>query len=386
MFLLIISLLFPVFASLFWAIVLIGDRISSNIPRSFLAKFMFLSCLFYTTKFFYHLPLPDIYIYFDFLYLYIGSLIYPIYHIYFRLLTVDEKFSWKVHSKYLIVPIVLVSIYEIVVLFTPGNEFKASLFDNHAFTNSPQIHFLNILRGLLRIYFQIQLIICVTQNYLLLRKYNVKAEQYYSEINDGKYNNAKTLNLFMIITGVYTMATYFLLKRYPEAIYLFPPIFGVIMFIIGYLGFHQKPVNPTFDLETDTHREINNMQPVIEVQNKILVKLLNEFEEKKIYLNSQLNILDVVDAVGTNRTYISTIINQQYNQNFCSFVNKYRIEELHKVYAENPNSTNEMLAEYCGFGSVNSLKRAVLSNTGLSFTEWKNSDLVVQKIELSNNS
>ncbi|MFZ4725412.1 MAG: hypothetical protein ACOYMD_08165, partial [Paludibacter sp.] len=65
------------------------------------------------------------------------------------------------------------------------------------------------------------------------------------------------------------------------------------------------------------------------------------------------------------------IINQQYNQNFCSFVNSYRIAELEKVLCKNPEYTNESLAEFCGFGSVNSLKRSVFAKTGLSMPEWK---------------
>ena len=367
----IIALLFPVFASLFWAFVLSGDRNSSNIPRSFLAKFMFLSFLFYTCKFFSYLPFPDIYIYFDVFYLYIGSLLYPIYHIYFRLLTVDEKFSWKAHSKYLILPIILVSIYEVGVLFTPNIEFKASLFDTHAFPNSPEVNFLNFMRAFLRIYFQIQLIIAVTQNYLLLRKYNVKAEQFYSDINDGKYNNAKKLNHFMIITGAYTLVTYFLMKRYPEAIYVFPPIFAVIMFIIGYMGYHLKPVNPTYDLSLDKQIEYNSRPDLTDVQKNILNKLLEAFGEQKIYLNNQLNILQVVQIVGANRSYISAVINRQYNQNFCSFVNGYRIDELRRVYAVNPEYSNETLAELSGFGSVNSLKRSIYSKTGMSVAKWK---------------
>jgi hypothetical protein len=43
----------------------------------------------------------------------------------------------------------------------------------------------------LRVYFIIQLIVMVVQNYLLLRKYSLKAGQFYSDIQDGKYNNAK---------------------------------------------------------------------------------------------------------------------------------------------------------------------------------------------------
>jgi len=148
----------------------------------------------------------------------------------------------------------------------------------------------------------------------------------------------------------------------------------------GYMGYKQKPVNPTFDLEVDEKPELSEAQPLLNAQKKILVQLLNEFEEKKIYLNSELNILDVVKAIGTNRTYISVIINQQYNQNFCAFVNGYRIEELHRVYSENQNFNNEILAECCGFGSVNSLKRAIYAKTGLTISEWKRQVQLVPKV------
>ena len=96
-----------------------------------------------------------------------------------------------------------------------------------------------------------------------------------------------------------------------------------------------------------------------------------QFDEKKIYLNSQLNILDIVQLVGTNRTYITSIINRQYNQNFCNFVNSYRVDELKKILLDKAQQTNETLAELCGFGSVISMKRAVLSKEGMSFSEWR---------------
>jgi len=92
---------------------------------------------------------------------------------------------------------------------------------------------------------------------------------------------------------------------------------------------------------------------------------------KKKSLNSQLNILEIVNLVGANRTYISAIINLEYNQNFCTFVNTYRIKELKKLIIQNPEYPNEVLAEFCGFGSVNSLKRTISSKTGMSITDWK---------------
>ncbi|MEI8084847.1 MAG: helix-turn-helix domain-containing protein [Paludibacter sp.] len=84
-----------------------------------------------------------------------------------------------------------------------------------------------------------------------------------------------------------------------------------------------------------------------------------------------MNIIDVANAVGTNRTYVSVVINMYYNQNFCSFVNTYRIAELESVLRKNPISSYELLMLSCGFGSVNSMKRSITAKTGLSISEWK---------------
>jgi AraC-like DNA-binding protein len=371
----IIALLTPVFVSLFWAIILQTDRISHSRPRSFLAKLMLLTVVLFTVKFFNFEPLPDIYPYFDVIHMYAGCLIFPFYHIYFRLLTVDEKFSWKAHARYLILPSVLVSIYGVGTFLTPGIEFKTWLFNKQVFPNSPQVHFLNMMYPLLNYYVVFQIIYYLVRNSILLRRYGNRAEQFYSDIEDGKYNNANMLNYMIVVNAVVTIVCYFIFLRYSWMVYIFPTIYAIYVYLIGYMGYKQKAINPTFDLISATQTESSSEQVLPEVYTKLLKKLLTEFEVNKIYLNSELNILDVVQAVGTNRSYISSVINQQYNQNFCSFVNNFRMQELQRVYAENPEYTNESLAEYCGFGSVSSLRRCVYSKTGLSITEWKNQSI-----------
>lgn len=376
----IIALLTPVFVSLFWAIILHTDRKSHSRPRSFLARLMLLMVVLFTVKFFNFEPLPEIYPYFDVIHMYAGCLIFPFYHIYFRLLTVDEKFSWKAHARYLILPTILVSIYGVATFLTPGIEFKTWLFNKQAFPNSPHVHFLNIMYPLLNYYVEFQVIFYVVRNSILLRRYGDRAEQFYSDINDGKYNNANILNYMIVINAVITIICFLIFLRYSWMVYIFPTIYAIYAYLIGYMGYKQKAINPTFDLLSDTQTKPGTEQVLPAVYNKLLQKLLTEFEENKIYLNSQLNILDVVQAVGTNRSYISSVINQQYNQNFCSFVNNFRLQELQRVYQENPEYTNESLAEYCGFGSVSSLRRSVHAKTGLSITEWKNQSISQQQV------
>jgi AraC-like DNA-binding protein len=341
---------------------------------------MLLLVILFTVKFFFYQPLPSIYPYFDIIHLYAGCFVFPVYHIYFRLLTIDKRFSWKLHAQFLIIPFILGSMYAVGVLLTPTFEYRTSLFDNQAFPDSDQVHFLNTMRTIMTYYAQIQVINYLIRNFILIRKYNIRAEQFYSDLKDGKYNNANMLNYLVVINSIINIICYSIFRRSEEMIYIFPTTYAVMTYMIGYMGFKQKAINPTYDLEIESEPLNNQKQPLLKAQEHILRRLLEEFDNKKIYINSQLTILDVVDAVGTNRTYISNIINQQYNQNFCSFVNGYRIEELQRIFTQNPDLNDETLASYCGFNSVIALKRGITSKTGQSIHNWKKQILLVKNV------
>lgn len=381
-----ILLLMPVYVTLFWSIALAGNEKKHSIPRRFLGKFMLFPLIIFISHFVYFAAEKDIYPYFDVPLQYASLLVFPIYYIYFRLLTVDEKFSLKAHIRFLIIPTLITAIYGIGVFFTPMVEFGTWLFDQNAYADSNNIKFLNVMRAIIRITYLIQIVVFVTGNYLLIRKYGAKAEQFYSDLEDGKYNNASLLNRSIIVMGtaafVFTALGRQFLMPQNIMIYIGWSIFSTILFIIGYMGIKQKPVNPTYDL-VNTVNDENQLEEIpMAVQKKILDRILVLFDEKKIYLNSQLTIMDVAQSVGTNRSYISGLINHQYNQNFCSFVNNYRFEELKRTIQENPDFTNDILAEKCGFGSVISLKRAIQAKTGFSITEWKYNELSQKKGKL----
>jgi len=370
-----ILLLFPIYITLFWFVTLTGNKKKLSAPRLFLSKFMLFPLVIFISYFLYFSPYRTLYPYSDIVLQYASLLVFPVYYIYFRLLTVDGSFSFKKHARYLAIPTLLAIVYAVGVYLTPTTEYRAWLFDENAYSKSSTIAFLNILRLAIRITYLLQVVISVAGNYLLIRKYGEKAEEFYSNIQDGKFNNAKSLNYSIIFMGIAAftftaLGRQYLLNHY-EFIYAGWMIFSANLFFIGFMGITQKPINPTFELQNNAE-EYSHMKDIpVGTQKKLLHKILVQFNEKKLHLNSQLNIMDIVKAVGTNRSYISGIINSRYNQNFCSFVNGYRIEELEKAIVENPDSTNESLAETCGFGSVNTLKRAISSKTGMSLTEWK---------------
>jgi len=304
--------LIPIFVTVLWTVLLFGKKNTHSNPRSFLAKFMLLMVLVFIGKFLMYEPLPELYFYYDFIFLYVGCLTYPFYHIYIRLLTVDEKFSWNAHKRLLILPILLVSIYEVGVLFAPIAEYKAWLFDRTANMDLAQINLLSTMREGLKHFVQLQVVYFLFKSTMLLRKYNERAEQFYSDIQDAKYNNAKLLNILLIFNSLLILIPIAFFGENKTALFVVLPIlFAIDLYMIGYMGFKQKPINPTFEVELDDQPLHLFGIKLNVVQKEIHEKLLTEFQQNKLYLNSELNILDVVQVIGSNRTYISSIINQQ---------------------------------------------------------------------------
>jgi len=371
-------LLSPAYISFFWFISLRSNKKNISVPARFLSFFMLITAICFFGQFLFFAPYPAIFPFWEPFLAYLGSIAFPVYYIYFRLLTVDEKFTFRQHSKYLIVPVLIATVYTIGILLTPFEQYKAWLYNDTLFPYSPQIQFLDVMRTIIKLTFVVLLIITFILNQGLLKKYGHKAEQYYSNMEDGKFNNAQLLNFFLVFISISTFVAHIVGRKL-----LFPSemiinsiwlIFAISLYGIGYMGFAQKPINPAFEVTEETEPEAlsDENEITLNQSQQAILKRLNEiFEKDMIFLNSNLNIVDVVQLVGTNRSYISTLINNHYNQNFCAFVNSFRMREVEKLLISNPSISNEHLVEKCGFGSYNSMKRTIENSSGISIQAWK---------------
>lgn len=370
-----ILLLTPIYVTFFWAITLNSGSQKYHNPRSFLGKFMIFAFVVYLSHFFYFSPLPTIYAFIDPFYQYASLLVFPLYYIYFRLLTIDNEFSLKSHFKFLAAPTLLFVLYSIGVLFTNYDDFKLWLFNRNLDINSSGIRYLKVIHLLIRITFLIQVVAVLVGNSLLIRKYGQKAKQYYSDIEDSSTNKVRILNFSMVVTALASLIIAALGRSFfideIVAITIASVIFSSMLFVIGWLGDRQKSLNPSYEKMILEHNFCEEPDLTKVVQNELTNKILYLFRDKKIYLNSALTIQNIAQAVGTNRTYVSTVINQHFDQNFCTFVNSFRIDELTAVVKQHPEYTNLELAESCGFGSIDSMKRAIAAKTGLTFQEWR---------------
>ena len=89
-----------------------------------------------------------------------------------------------------------------------------------------------------------------------------------------------------------------------------------------------------------------------------------------------VNIVDVANKLGSNRTYLSRVINLYHQKKISDYVNYYRIEEAKEMLkAQNGgkynNYTNEYIAEKVGFGSPAQFYRAFKHIVGITSLEYK---------------
>lgn len=127
------------------------------------------------------------------------------------------------------------------------------------------------------------------------------------------------------------------------------------------------------EVEDKTDKRVYKFE-LSEIQKeKILSSLLLIMDEKKLYLNRNLSLIDVADEINTNKNYLSMVINEKLNMNFFHFVNQYRLNEAVKLM-DDPRYENysiEGIAQSAGFNSKSVFNPTFKKLTGKTPSEYR---------------
>ena len=102
---------------------------------------------------------------------------------------------------------------------------------------------------------------------------------------------------------------------------------------------------------------------------KLIIAKLKRFESTTRFTNKDISLAVLAGQFDTNTKYLSEIINNHYNVNFNTYINKLRINYLIEKLKSDPNYINykiSYLAEDCGFASHSSFATVFKSITGIS--------------------
>lgn len=129
----------------------------------------------------------------------------------------------------------------------------------------------------------------------------------------------------------------------------------VLWLIILYYSWNYRPVKMVTEVLADKQTKL----PIADGELERVV------EEGQLYLNPNLTVSDLAQALNTNRTYVSTYLSQKRGQTFYDYINELRITEKSiPLMEEHPEYKLEYVAAQSGFSSMATFRRAFARKTG----------------------
>ena len=134
-------------------------------------------------------------------------------------------------------------------------------------------------------------------------------------------------------------------------------------------------------LRTETVLPIIQQEPEVRYRNSPLTpedlqRRMTQVEEymheAKPYLDSDLTLTTLAEALDLNPYYLSQVLNEGFKENFYKFINRYRIEESKRLLLDPAFSHYSILAiaNQAGFSAKSTFNKIFKEHTSLSPSEF----------------
>ena len=385
-----LTILLPFFVSLFWTIMFLINRKQNSRSQHIWGIAMALITVSMGITAYYWQDNKDYSLYYKLDILdYLATLSFvPFIYLYFRELTGDKsRLVWKLVLLFL--PPVLLGGVVTFIYLQMGDEqatyFIRSLIEEHgeipynASTPYYQIHKLANGYGYSVSLFVQVVIVTIYAVYRLLF-YRKQLDDFFSNMEDKSMEHhwgvLRGLIALLLLATVISASGYLLFIKYDVWVSVGQILVGVVLYYTCYHVSHSYYTAENFDQElansgnpeefyeekTDTPAHI--YQKILPVFNQVI-------DEDKLFLQKNLRVDDVATLVGTNRTYISRLLKDEYDCSFWTFINRKRIEYAKEQMMEDPTLTVDTVFERCGFSHATAFSRAFRQCEGITFREWQ---------------
>ena len=105
----------------------------------------------------------------------------------------------------------------------------------------------------------------------------------------------------------------------------------------------------------------------------LLSRIYSLMEDERLFTQKGLTKADIAARLGTNETYVSSIVNGQTGKSFTDLVNDYRIRYAKELMKEHPERLLSDVALDAGFSGEAQFFRAFKARTGQTPGEWRES-------------
>jgi AraC-like DNA-binding protein len=208
----------------------------------------------------------------------------------------------------------------------------------------------------------------------------------------NRFSHTEKVNLLWLRYMIYGVAVVWVAVFSGNDFIIFSLV-ALFVLLLGYFGIKQVGIfTQTTYSETTVLRDSSvasnfgdNSAPEEEVKVKYLKstlssekqaeihdKLTRAMEEQKLFLNPDLTIGQLAEAIAVHPNHLSQVINSKESKTFYDFINEWRIVEFKKMVTQPKNQKYTLLALAfeCGFNSKTSFYRNFKNVTGQSPTQY----------------
>lgn len=374
------------FVCAFWSILLLLEYKNHNKSKFYLGVYMVVAFLLYLGHAAYFNREYGFYGFWENIYMFCSLAVYPLYYIYLKL--ISKKMSLEVRDLWILIPSFFMLIFSFAIYASMTGD-EMNFYITNIIYNKNYKEYVNLSSSLfaqitkLRLFsiiFFAQLIPIVYFGRKHILEYNKKIQNYYSDTEGKTLLHFNKLLYIFIATSITSSIANILGKSFfthSTWLLLIPALlFGLLLFIIGYLGYKQDFTLETFMIDVTLDDVKNNGQSDIEINNgyneaikqRLLLELNDLLSKKEIYKKPDIRITDISKKLNTNRTYISRVVNEELNTSFSDLINKHRVEHAKKLLREKDCKAMGLsqIGELSGFKSDSSFYRIFKEKEGVS--------------------
>lgn len=108
----------------------------------------------------------------------------------------------------------------------------------------------------------------------------------------------------------------------------------------------------------ESHRETIPRESVQSQTKQQIADLLEAaINDRKVYLDPTLSVISFAQIIGTNRTYLQSVIKEQYECTFSEYINRCRVRHAKDLLTADPHMPLKDVAVQSGFNSLSSFHR-----------------------------
>ena len=370
----------PMFVCAFWALVTICDLLRGQRQRHkmALAVFMTTAATLYLGHFtfFNHaeavIPLTDT------LYCMSNLAVYPLYYIYICMLTHRQEQLW--HNLLWLLPAAGagLTVGTLYLLMTPAEcqQFTTLyLYQGVRAGLSGLAEPMASVHDVCKALFALLIIPVFVLGRHHIRKFDQLVKDAYADTENKTLAPIHyMLTVFVLTTAASFIANIIGRQFFAETMWLLgipATLFSVMLFCLGYIGHNQQ--FSIEDIEADEKQaDDTTAQAAAEFTSELSQRISQLMDTEKLFLQPNLKIMDLVQHLGTNRTYIYQTINREMGLSFSEYVNRLRIDYAEQLIIADPDRPVTEVAEQSGFTSSTSFYRNFRLYKGIGPKEYQN--------------